>query len=103
MINQSNDWEKYTEINSKLKELLEKQDKNPTLSGSEAICGIINELEKLNRTFKKKEELMADFEEDEDDILDYLNEKYKDFIKTDEKSIDIEFKPPAIPEFKPYI
>ena len=81
-----NNWEKYEELNTKLAKVLEEQEKNPTVSGYEAICGICKELETLNKIHKKKVELMEDFE-DEDGFIKLCND----------------FKVPDIPEFKPYI
>lgn len=116
-------WEKYEELNTKLAEVLEEQEKNPTISGYEAICGICKELETLNKIHKKKVELMEDFEdEDEDAIIETMMSAYKD--KLDEINKEAKkkmtwdwleedkdgfikvcnnFKVPDIPEFKPYI
>ena len=66
-------WEKYEELNTKLAEVLEEQEKNPTVSGYDAICGMCKELETLNKIHKKKVELMEDFEdEDEDAIIETI-------------------------------
>ena len=74
-----NNWEKYEELNTKLAEVLEEQEKNPTVSGYEAICGICKELETLNKIHKKKVELMEDFEdEDEDAIIETMLSAYQD-------------------------
>lgn len=116
-------WEKYEELNSKLAEVLEEQEKNPTVSGYEAICDICKELETLNKIHKKKVELMEDFEdEDEDAIIETMLSAYQDKLdeinKEAKKKMSFEwlevdkdgfmkvcndFKVPDIPEFKPYI
>lgn len=116
-------WEKYEELNTKLAEVLEEQEKNPTVSGYEAICGICKELETLNKINKKKVELMEDFEdEDEDAIIETMLSAYQDELdeinKEAKKKMSFEwleedkdgfikvcndFKVPDIPEFKPYI
>ena len=116
-------WEKYEELNTKLAEVLEEQEKNPTVSGYEAICGICKELETLNKIHKKKVELTEDFEdEDEDAIIETMLSAYQDKLdeinKEAKKKMSFEwleedkdgfikvcndFKVPEIPEFKPYI
>ena len=116
-------WEKYEELNSKLAEVLEEQEKNPTVSGYEAICGICKELETLNKIHKKKVELMEDFEDEDDDAiietmlsayqdkLDEINKEAKkkmsfEWLEEDEDGfikLCNDFKVPEISEFKPYI
>lgn len=115
-------WEKYEELNAKLAEVLKEQEKNPTVSGYDAICGMCKELETLNKIHKKKIELMEDFEdENEDSIietmlsayqdkLDEINKEAKsrmsDWLEEDKDGfvkVCNDFKVPEIPEFKPYI
>ena len=115
-------WEKYEELNAKLAEVLKEQEKNPTASGYDAICGMCKELETLNKIHKKKVELMEDFDdEDEDSIIETMLSAYQDKlddIKKEAKSrmtdwleededgfmkVCNNFKVPETPEFKPYI
>ena len=114
-------WEKYEELNDKLAKVLEEQEKHPTQSGYDAICGMCKELETLNKIHKKKMEMMEDFEDDEaiietmlsayQDKLDEINKEAKkkmsfDWLKNDKDgfmSVCNDFKVPEIPEFKPYI
>lgn len=115
-------WEKYEELNAKLAEVLEEQEKNPTASGYDAICGMYKELETLNKIHKKKVELMEDFDdEDEDSIIETMLSAYQDKlddIKKEAKNrmtdwleedsdgflkVCNNFKVPETPEFKPYI
>lgn len=115
-------WEKYEELNAKLAEVLKEQEKNPTVSGYDAICGMCKELETLNKIHKKKVELLEDFEdEDEDAIIESMLSAYQDKlddIKKESKNRMSEwleedkdgflkvcnnFKVPETPEFKPYI
>lgn len=115
-------WEKYEELNAKLAEVLKEQEKNPTVSGYDAICGMCKELETLNKIHKKKVEMMEDFEdEDEDAIIETMLSAYQDKlddIKKEAKNrmsdwleedsdgflkVCNNFKVPETPEFKPYI
>ena len=115
-------WEKYEELNAKLAEVLKEQEKHPTQSGYDAICGMCKELETLNKIHKKKVEMMEDFEdEDEDAIIETMLSSYQDKlddIKKEAKTRMSEwleedkdgflkvcnnFKVPETPEFKPYI
>ena len=115
-------WEKYEELNAKLAEVLKEQEKNPTVSGYDAICGMCKELETLNKIHKKKVEMMEDFEdEDEDAIIETMLSAYQDKlddIKKEAKTrmsdwleedkdgflkVCNNFKVPETPEFKPYI
>lgn len=115
-------WEKYEELNAKLAEVLKEQEKNPTQSGYDAICGMCKELETLNKIHKKKVEMMEDFEdEDEDSIIETMLSAYQDklddikkeaktrmsdWLEEDEDGfvkVCNDFKVPEIPEFKPYI
>lgn len=116
-------WEKYEELNAKLAEVLKEQEKHPTQSGYDAICGMCKELETLNKIHKKKIELMEDFEdENEDSIIETMLSAYQDKLdeinKEAKKKMSFDwleedndgfvkvcndFKVPEIPEFKPYI
>lgn len=115
-------WEKYEELNAKLAEVLKEQEKHPTQSGYDAICGMCKELETLNKIHKKKVEMMEDFEdEDEDSIIETMLSAYQDKlddIKKEAKNrmsewleedkdgflkLCNDFKVPETPEFKPYI
>ena len=116
-------WEKYEELNAKLAKVLEEQEKHPTVSGYDAICGMCKELETLNKIHKKKVELMEDFEDESEDAiietmlsayqdkLDEINKEAKkkmtfDWLEEDKDGfvkVCNDFKVPEIPEFKPYI
>lgn len=116
-------WEKYEELNAKLAKVLEEQEKHPTVSGYDAICGMCKELETLNKIHKKKVELMEDFEDESEDAiietmlsayqdkLDEINKEAKkkmtwDWLEEDKDGfmkVSNNFKVPEIPEFKPYI
>lgn len=115
-------WEKYEELNAKLAEVLKEQEKNPTVSGYDAICGMCKELETLNKIHKKKVEMMEDFEdEDEDAIIETMLSAYQDKLDDIKKEANNRmtdwleedsdgflkvcnnFKVPETPEFKPYI
>jgi hypothetical protein len=116
-------WEKYEELNSKLADVLKEQEKNPTVSGYDAICGMCKELEILNKIHKKKVEMMEDFEDEDDDAiietmlsayqdtLDEVKKKAKDKMSFDWLEEDKDgflkvcnkFNVPETPEFKPYI
>lgn len=115
-------WEKYEELNAKLAKVLEEQEKNPTVSGYDAICGMCKELETLNKIHKKKMEMMEDFEDEDDeaiietmlsayqDKLAEINKEAKkkmtwDWLEEDKDGLKVcnNFKVPEIPEFKPYI
>ena len=115
-------WEKYEELNAKLAEVLKEQEKNPTVSGYDAICGMCKELETLNKIHKKKVEMMEDFEdEDEDAIIETMLSAYQDKLDDIKKKaknrmtdwleedsdgflkVCNNFKVPETPEFKPYI
>jgi hypothetical protein len=116
-------WEKYEELNAKLAKVLEEQEKHPTASGYDAICGMCKELETLNKIHKKKVELMEDFEDENEDAiietmlsayqdkLDEINKEAKKKMSFDWLEVDKDgfmkvcnnFKIPETPEFKPYI
>ena len=116
-------WEKYEELNAKLAEVLEEQEKHPTQSGYDAIVGMCKELETLNKIHKKKVEMMEDFEDENEDAiietilsayqdkLDEINKEAKkkmtwDWLEEDKDGfakVCNNFKVPEIPEFKPYI
>lgn len=115
-------WEKYEELNAKLAEVLKEQEKHPTQSGYDAICGMCKELETLNKIHKKKVEMMEDFEdENEDAIIETMLSAYQDrlddikkeaenrmsdWLEVDEDGfmkVCNNFKIPETPEFKPYI